>query len=55
MQRLLTARGFDTGGTDGRIGPETVAAVRAFQMKVGIKPADGYAGLKVLARLRQAP
>jgi len=24
-------------------------------MKVGIKPADGYAGLKVLARLRQAP
>jgi membrane-bound lytic murein transglycosylase B len=55
MQRLLTARGFDTGGTDGRIGPETVAAVRAFQVKVGIKPADGYAGLKVLARLRQAP
>ena len=55
MQRLLTARGFDTGGADGRIGPETVAAVRAFQTKVGIKPADGYAGLKVLARLRQGP
>jgi membrane-bound lytic murein transglycosylase B len=53
MQRLLTARGFDTRGADGRIGPDTVAAVRAFQTKLGIKPADGYAGLKVLARLRQ--
>jgi membrane-bound lytic murein transglycosylase B len=53
MQRLLTAQGFDTNGKDGRIGPETVAAVRAFQSKVGLKPADGYAGLKVLARLRQ--
>jgi peptidoglycan hydrolase-like protein with peptidoglycan-binding domain len=28
-------------------------AVRAFQRKAGIKPADGYAGLKVLKRLRQ--
>jgi peptidoglycan lytic transglycosylase B len=53
MQRLLTARGFDTRGADGRIGPDTVLAVRAFQTKVGMKPADGYAGLKVLARLRQ--
>jgi membrane-bound lytic murein transglycosylase B len=53
MQRLLTARGFDTRGSDGRIGPDTVLAVRAFQTKVGMKPADGYAGLKVLARLRQ--
>ena len=53
MQRLLTARGFPTGGADGRIGPETVIAVRAFQVQVGMKPADGYAGLKVLARLRQ--
>jgi peptidoglycan hydrolase-like protein with peptidoglycan-binding domain len=53
MQRLLAARGFDTRGADGRIGPDTVAAVRAFQTKLGIKPADGYAGLKVLARLRQ--
>jgi hypothetical protein len=28
-------------------------AVRSFQRKVGLEPADGYAGLKVLARLRQ--
>ena len=27
-------------------------AVRAYQQKVGMEPADGYAGLKVLARLR---
>jgi hypothetical protein len=27
--------------------------VQAFQRKVGLQPADGYAGLKVLARLRQ--
>jgi peptidoglycan lytic transglycosylase B len=53
MQRLLSAQGFNPGGADGRIGPETVAAVRGFQQKVGLKPADGYAGLKVLARLRQ--
>ena len=28
-------------------------AVRAFQQKTGISPADGYPGLKVLARVRQ--
>ncbi len=52
VQRRLTRRGFDTGGTDGRVGRDTMRAVRAFQKKVGISPADGYAGLKVLARLR---
>jgi len=53
VQRRLTAAGFDTGGADGRVGNETMVAVRNFQRKVGIDPADGYAGLKVLARLRQ--
>jgi membrane-bound lytic murein transglycosylase B len=52
IQRRLTERGFDTDGTDGRVGRETMLAVRAFQRKVGLEPADGYAGLKVLARLR---
>jgi peptidoglycan hydrolase-like protein with peptidoglycan-binding domain len=28
-------------------------AVRAFQQQAGIAPADGYAGLKVLAALRK--
>src|SRR5215831_277447 len=55
MQRLLSAQGFNPGGADGRIGPDTVAAVRGYQQKVGLKPADGYAGLKVLARLRRGP
>jgi membrane-bound lytic murein transglycosylase B len=53
MQRRLTALGFDTHGTDGRVGNDTMVAVRAFQRKAGLVPADGYAGLKVLARLRQ--
>ncbi len=53
IQRRLTALGFDTGGADGRVGADTMRAVRAFQKKAGLKPADGYAGLKVLARLRQ--
>jgi len=28
-------------------------AVREYQRKAGIGPADGYAGVKLLARLRQ--
>jgi lytic murein transglycosylase len=53
LQRRLTAAGFDTDGEDGRAGRDTSRAVREFQKKVGMAPADGYAGLKVLARLRQ--
>ncbi|MBI5261657.1 MAG: lytic murein transglycosylase [Bradyrhizobium sp.] len=53
MQRRLTQLGFDTGGTDGRVGNDTMKAVRDFQAKAGLVPADGYGGLKVLARLRQ--
>ena len=54
LQRRLTAVGFDTDGTDGRVGRDTQRAVRDFQTKIGMFP-DGYAGLKVLARLRQGP
>jgi peptidoglycan lytic transglycosylase B len=53
LQRRLTATGFDTDGSDGRVGRDTQRAVRDFQKKMGMEPADGYAGLKVLARLRQ--
>jgi lytic murein transglycosylase len=53
MQTRLTRAGFDTGGTDGRVGNDTMKAIRDFQTKVGIRPADGYGGLEVLARLRQ--
>ena len=54
IQRRLNERGFKTDGVDGRTGSDTVRAVLAFERKVGMTPADGYAGLKVLARLRQA-
>src|SRR2546423_3793004 len=41
IQQRLTALGFDTGGTDGRVGNRTMMAVRNFQRKVGMQPADG--------------
>ena len=53
IQQRLTALGFDTSGADGRVGNATMIAVRDFQRKVGMEPADGYAGVKLLARLRQ--
>src|SRR5215208_7103315 len=52
MQKRLTAAGFDTGGTDGRVGNMTMLAARQYQQKVGLVPADGYLGLKLLAKLR---
>ncbi len=51
LQQRLTAAGFDTAGVDGRIGPNTVAALRSFQKSAGLAP-DGYASLSVLDRLR---
>ncbi len=53
IQTRLTRLGFDTGGTDGRVGLQTMRAVANFQRKVNMQP-DGYAGVKLLARLRQA-
>jgi membrane-bound lytic murein transglycosylase B len=53
LQTRLTKAGFDTGGTDGRVGNDTMQAVRNYQTKMGLFPADGYGGLNVLARLRQ--
>ncbi len=51
LQRLLTAAGFDTGGADGKIGPLTVAAVKAYQRSNGQVP-DGYASPDILDALR---
>ncbi len=51
LQRLLTAAGYDTQGVDGRIGPNTLAALRAWQKAQGLTP-DGYANEAVLNRLR---
>ncbi len=52
IQKRLTALGFDTGGTDGRVGAQTMRAIANFQRKVNMEP-DGYAGVKLLTRLRQ--
>lgn len=51
LQELLGRAGFDPGGVDGRMGPKTVAAVKAFQKARGLVP-DGYPSLEVLDRLR---
>ena len=51
VQRLLTARGFDTQGTDGNIGPNSVVAIRAFQVRAGME-ADGFADRELLEKLR---
>jgi lytic murein transglycosylase len=51
MQKRLTSAGFDTEGIDGKIGPNTIAAVRGFQRAKGLIP-DGYASLEILKRLR---
>jgi membrane-bound lytic murein transglycosylase B len=53
MQVRLTKAGFDTGGHDGRVGNDTMQAIKDYQTKMGLLPADGYGGLAVLARLRQ--
>ncbi|MEM9249314.1 MAG: lytic murein transglycosylase [Pseudomonadota bacterium] len=51
LQERLTRAGFDTQGVDGRIGPKTQAAIRAYQKRTGLLP-DGYASLSLLTRLR---
>ena len=51
MQTRLTRAGFDTNGIDGKIGPKTIASVRAYQTANGLIP-DGYPSLNLLKRLR---
>jgi len=53
IQRRLTALGFDTGGVDGRVGPMTRKAIKAYQSSVYL-PADGYPNMGLLERLRGA-
>lgn len=51
MQQRLTAKGYNTQGVDGIIGPNTIQAIRQFQANVGMVP-DGYASFEILRRLR---
>lgn len=51
LQRLLTARGFDTGGSDGVIGAKTKSAISAFQSAQGMA-VTGEPSLALLQALR---
>ena len=51
MQRLLRRKGFAMKKIDGIVGPNTIAAIRAYQASVGLTP-DGYATTELLQRLR---
>ena len=46
-----TARGFDTGGADGVIGPNTRSAISAYQSSIGV-PATGEPSPELLRSLR---
>ena len=50
LQQRLTARGFDTGGADGVIGPNTESAIRDYQRSRGL-PETGEPSLELLRQL----
>jgi membrane-bound lytic murein transglycosylase B len=53
LQKRLTARGFETGGSDGRLGARTYEAILAFQKSRGM-PLDGEPTRSVLTALRRS-
>ena len=52
LQELLAEKGFYSGGIDGRIGPNSKKAIKAFQRKKGLTP-DGEASQDLLKALQQ--
>ena len=54
LQTKLAERGFAVGGIDGKVGPKTRAAIRAYQSSSGLTP-DGYADATVLERIKTTP
>ncbi|MEP1354764.1 MAG: lytic murein transglycosylase [Tateyamaria sp.] len=50
LQERLTARGFDTGGADGVIGPKSRTAISAYQTSIGVE-ATGDPSLALLQSL----
>lgn len=56
LQELLLARGHAIGAADGMIGTLTRRAIVEEQLRLGLQPQDGRAGLKILQALqREAP
>lgn len=55
LQTLLLARGHAIGEADGLIGSNTRRAIQAEQQRLGLAPADGRAGRRILAALEAAP
>ncbi len=51
IQYLLQKRGFPIEKIDGIIGPNSQAAIKAFQMRAGLRP-DGQASLQLLKHLQ---
>ena len=52
LQTLLLARGHAIGSADGMIGTQTRRAIILEQQRLGLQPADGRAGAKILAALK---
>lgn len=52
LQKMLTAKGFDTKGSDGVIGPNSINAIRAYQQSKQ-QVADGYASASLLEQLQR--
>lgn len=50
LQVILGDAGFDPGSTDGKMGPKTLQALKAFQSAHGLTP-DGVIGAKTLQAL----
>lgn len=55
LQTLLLARGHAIGSADGMVGTATRRAIQLEQQRLGLTPADGRAGLRILTALRAAP
>lgn len=53
LQSLLMNLGYDAGGVDGRLGPQTRSAIRDFQRSRSL-PQDAFADPNLLAQLRSA-
>ncbi len=50
LQSGLTSAGYDTGPADGLVGPDTIRAIRAYQIAHNM-PADGYPSKDLLVHL----